>query len=78
MKPVQSSTQRTQLHLLQECPLPATAPFEIHGARDRGCLPDGDYLYQGYRYIQDVLRDVLIREDVYTWLASRQDHIAHA
>jgi hypothetical protein len=71
MNPVQSIAQDTHLHLLQDCPLPATAPFEIHGARDRGCLPGGDYLYQGYRYVQDVVRDVLIREDVYTWLASR-------
>ncbi|MGZ3238897.1 MAG: hypothetical protein ACXWJK_00735 [Burkholderiaceae bacterium] len=72
MKFEQSTVQRAQLHLLQDCPLPATAPFEIHGARDRGCLPGSDYLYQGYRYVQDVVRDVLIREDVYTWLATRQ------
>jgi hypothetical protein len=72
MESEQSTVQRAQLHLLQDCPLPATAPFEIHGARDRGCLPGGDYLYQGYRYVQDVVRDVLIREDVYTWLATRQ------
>lgn len=60
-----------QLRLLRDCPLPATAPFEIHGALDRGCLPGGDYLFQGFRYVQDVVRDVLIREDVYSWLASK-------
>jgi hypothetical protein len=72
MKPAQSTVQDTQLHRLHDCPLPATAPFEIHGARDRGCLPGSDYLYQGYRYVQDVVRDVLIREDVYTWLAAQR------
>ena len=66
MKSEQSTVQGTPHHLLRDCPLPATAPFEIHGARDRGCLPGGDYLYQGYRYVQDVVRDVLIREDVYS------------
>jgi hypothetical protein len=72
MKPEQPQLPNTRLHLLQECPLPASAPFEIHGARDRGCLPGSDYLYQGYRYVQDMVRDVLIREDVYSWLATKQ------
>jgi hypothetical protein len=57
---------------LQHCPLPATAPFEIHGGRDRGCLPGDDYLFQGHRYLYDIQRDVLVREDVRTWIASQQ------
>ncbi|HEY8098597.1 MAG TPA: hypothetical protein VIE65_21230 [Methylobacter sp.] len=62
----------TRQKLLQDCPLPATAPFEIHGARDRGCPPGGDYLFQGYRYVQKLSRDVLVREDVDSWLAAHQ------
>lgn len=72
MKTDQATESRIPLRLLQDCPLSATAPFEIHGARDRGCVPGGDYLFQGYRYVQDVVRDVLIREDVYTWLAAKK------
>ena len=71
MKPNQAALLRPQFHHLQDCPLPASAPFEIHGALDRGCQPGSDYLFQGYRYVQDVVRDVLIREDVYSWLASK-------
>jgi hypothetical protein len=61
-----------QQRLLKECPLPGTAPFVIHGARDRGCAPGGDYLFQGFRYVQIVTRDMLIREDVNSWLATQQ------
>ena len=42
----------------------ASAPFEIYGAHDRGCQPGDDYLYQGFRYVHDLTRDVLVREDV--------------
>ncbi|CAN5282238.1 hypothetical protein BH11PSE11_BH11PSE11_07560 [soil metagenome] len=58
--------------LLQICPLPGNAPFVILGARDRGCQPGGDYLFQGFRYVQIVPRDILIREDVNSWLAAQQ------
>jgi hypothetical protein len=61
-----------QQRLLKACPLPGTAPFVIHGARDRGCQPGGDYLFQGFRYVQVITRDVLIREDVNSWLAAHQ------
>ena len=44
---------------------PASAPFEIYGAHDRGCQPGDDYLYQGFRYVHDLTRDVLVREDVH-------------
>lgn len=62
----------SRLQLLRDCPLPGKAPFEIHGARDRGCASGGDYLFQGFRYVPSVRRDVLVREDVNTWLAKRQ------
>jgi hypothetical protein len=42
----------------------AEAPLEIYGATDRGCSPGEDYLYQGFRYVRDPERDVLIREDL--------------
>ena len=57
---------------LQQCPLPATAPFEIHGGRNRGCLPGDDYHFSGHRYLYDTQRDVLIREDVRSWMTSQQ------
>jgi hypothetical protein len=41
-----------------------SAPDEIYGARDRGCLPGDDYLYQGVRYVHDLKRDALVREDL--------------
>ena len=69
MQSMQNESRPTLTQLLQECPLPATAPFEIHGARARGCQPGGDYLFQGFRYIQSSNRDVLVREDVNTWIA---------
>ena len=72
METIKLVTPSTRQYLLQDCPLAATAPFEIHGARDRGCLPGGDYLFQGFRYVQDVVRDVLIREDVNNWLAAKR------
>lgn len=61
-----------QRRLLQRCPLPANAPFEIHGARERGCAPGADYLFQGFRYIPRGADDVLIREDVRDWLMQQQ------
>ena len=72
MQSAQTVMHPTRKQLLLECPLPATAPFEIHGARDRGCLPGSDYLFQGFRYIQNISRDVLVREDVNTWITSHQ------
>ena len=63
------SNRRT---ILQHCPLPATMPFEIHGGRSRGCKPGDDYLFQGYRYLYDADRDVLVREDVSQWIAAHQ------
>ncbi len=56
--------------LLQECPLSADAPFEIHGASARGCQPKDDYLFQGFRYVLDEDRDVLVREDVRRWMVA--------
>ncbi len=56
--------------LLQECPLSGDAPFEIHGASARGCQPKDDYLFQGFRYVLDEDRDVLVREDVRRWMVS--------
>lgn len=73
MLPLRHDLQLTRQQLLQACPLPATAPFEIHGARDRGCQPADDYLFQGFRYVLDVARDVLVREDVFTWIMSQQN-----
>lgn len=58
--------------ILQDCPLPAIVPLEIHGGRDRGCTPGDDYLFQGYRYLYDADRDVLVREDVKRWIASHR------
>lgn len=43
---------------------PPSAPDVIYGARDRGCLPGDDYLYQGFRYVQDAAHDALVREDM--------------
>jgi hypothetical protein len=63
------SSRRT---ILQHCPLPAAVPFEIHGGRNRGCAPGDDYLFQGYRYLYDADRDVLVREDVSQWIAENQ------
>ena len=68
--PSMSASHRTTL---QRCPLPATVPFEIHGGRSRGCcLPGEDYLFQGFRYLYDAERDVLVREDVSQWLATQR------
>ena len=61
--------QRT---ILQHCPLPAIVPLEIHGGRSRGCIQGSDYLYQGYRYLYDADRDVLVREDVKHWIAAQR------
>lgn len=63
-------TQPTLQRLLRECPLPGTAPLEIHGASAFGNLPDEEFLFQGFRYVLDAARDVLVREDVYAWLAT--------
>jgi hypothetical protein len=67
-----ATTTPNKRRLLQHCPLPSTAPFEIHGARDRGCAPGSDYLFQGFRYIPHSAEDVLIREDVNSWLMAQQ------
>ena len=72
MQKMFSSVSSIQQHNLQTCSLPASAPFEIHGGRDRGCLPGDDYLFQGYRYLYDVSRDVLVREDVNMWIILHQ------
>jgi hypothetical protein len=63
----------TERHLLQACPLSAKAPFEIYGAKSRGCRPGDTYLYQGFRYVQNTGRDVLIREDVDRWIRDQQE-----
>lgn len=65
-----SETPSPAHQLLQDCPLSGDAPFEIHGARARGCQPKDDYLYQGFRYVLDEDRDVLVREDVRRWMVS--------
>jgi hypothetical protein len=57
---------------LQDCPLPAIVPLEIHGGRSRGCSPGDDYLYRGFRYLYDAERDVLIREDVQYWITTQR------
>jgi len=67
--PIMHDTQR---ELLQACPLSAKAPFEIYGAKSRGCRPGDLYLYQGFRYVQNTSRDVLIREDVDQWIKTQQ------
>ena len=72
MHAMQGLSQPTMKQLLQKCPLPTTAPFEIHGARARGCQPGGDYLFQGFRYIHNNSRDVLVREDVNSWIAAHR------
>lgn len=56
-------------HLLEDCLLPGSAPFEIHGAASRGAQPNDDYRFQGFRYVLDVTRDVLVREDACAQLA---------
>lgn len=45
-------------------PEPAPAPDEIYGAGELGCQPGDDYLYLGCRYVRDLTRDVLVREDL--------------
>lgn len=64
--------QFVERRILGNCPLPATALFEIHGARNRGCSPCDDYLFHGHRYLFDVNRDVLIRDDVSGWIVAQQ------
>ena len=49
---------------LHSCSLPGSAPDEIHGACGHGCLAGDDFFYQGCRYVCDVSRDVLVREDI--------------
>ena len=61
--------------LLQECPLPGKAPLEIHGASALGYEPGDNYLFQGYRYVLDAARDVLVREDVDSWIVSHRNKI---
>lgn len=40
------------------------APLEIHGARTLGYGVGDDCRLLGFRYVLDVARDVLVREDV--------------
>ena len=49
---------------LHACSLPCSAPEEIYGACGHGCLAGDDFFYQGCRYVCDVSRDVLVREDI--------------
>jgi len=72
MQQAQSLFPSIQPNSLQECPLPGAAPFEIHGGRDRGCAPGDVYLFQGHRYLYDDTRDVLVREDVSSWVATQR------
>lgn len=64
--------QASLQQLLQECPLPGTAPVEIHGARALGCRPEDPFMFQGFRYVLDVARDVLVREDIQSWLSTHR------
>lgn len=57
---------------LHSCSLPGSAPDEIHGACGHGCLAGDDFFYQGCRYVCDVSRDVLVREDIQYLTARRQ------
>ncbi|MES2298873.1 MAG: hypothetical protein V4582_17645 [Pseudomonadota bacterium] len=70
MQSAQHQVQPSRLQLLQECPLPSSAPYEIHGAHDLLGGPGEDYLFQGFRYVLDAARDVLIREDVDSWIGA--------
>ncbi|WP_295998761.1 hypothetical protein [Rugamonas sp.] len=63
---------QAMLQLLSECPLPGMAPLEIHGAKALGYAPQEDYLFHGHKYVLDAERDVLVREDVYSWIISRR------
>ncbi|MBA5690476.1 hypothetical protein [Rugamonas apoptosis] len=58
--------------LLRECPLSGAAPVEIHGARALGCNPNDDFLFQGFKYVLDANRDVLVREDIHRWIQARR------
>jgi hypothetical protein len=49
---------------LQAFARPGAAPDEIHGAGECGYEPGDDYHYQGWRYVYDQARDVLVREDM--------------
>jgi hypothetical protein len=69
-EPIMPNSRR---QLLQACPLSTKAPFEIYGARNRGCRPGDIYLYQGFKYLQNTGRDVLIREDVDRWIKDQQE-----
>ncbi|WGG52420.1 hypothetical protein [Rugamonas sp. DEMB1] len=50
--------------------------MEIHGASALGYEPGDNYLFQGYRYVLDAARDVLVREDVDSWIISHRKIIA--
>ncbi|MES2300201.1 MAG: hypothetical protein V4582_24420 [Pseudomonadota bacterium] len=64
MEHAQRSLAANLRHILHSFSGPASAPEEIYGARALGCQPGDDYLYRGYRYVQDAARDVLVREDM--------------
>jgi hypothetical protein len=74
MEAIRHDTQ-AMLQLLRECPLPGMAPLEIHGAKALGYEPQDDYLFQGHKYVLDAERDVLVREDVNSWIISRRKKV---
>lgn len=67
-----NETQPTLQQLLRECPLSGAAPVEIHGATALGCAPEDEFLFQGYKYVLDAARDVLVREDIQRWIQARR------
>lgn len=48
---------------------------EIHGASALGYEPGDNYLFQGRHYVLDAERDVLVREDVDSWIVSHRKKI---
>ncbi|MES2116706.1 MAG: hypothetical protein V4578_16215 [Pseudomonadota bacterium] len=72
MHTTSSTTLPTLQQLLRECPLSGAAPVEIHGARALGCSPNDDFLFQGFKYVLDTNRDVLVREDIHRWILARR------
>lgn len=72
MHTTSTNVQPTLQQLLRECPLSGAAPVEIHGARALGCDPNDDFLFQGFKYVLDASRDVLVREDIHRWILARR------
>lgn len=72
MHTTSSNAQPSLQQLLRECPLSGAAPVEIHGARALGCDPNDDFLFQGFKYVLDASRDVLVREDIHRWILARR------